>query len=671
MAQSALEAALFCSGRMLALLSADWNQMLQGANVAEVPGFLLPWKLRSQVKSRSVTRVASASASASEALDLPSVLRRVRDVAGSHVGADQPLMEAGLDSLGAVELGNQLQDAAGVTLPSTLIIDFPTARQLSEYLLDLPAETHGPDPGLEEYSVPSYTSFGDGDDYISPCLVRLRGEAEGSPSTPVRGDAAAPEATGNTAPLLVIVHSVAGDEQGYERFYRRRKHHSWQDANAEVVATRHPGLSRRGDESSFDAHSLQHLIDQYAGELVAYAGGRTFNLIGASLGSIMAHRMAITCRNLGGRPERVILIDPPQPNPLPGFMGAMARNVRIGPRQAAESLMLGTSLSKSLSVEATMGAEDESAALGALYQEVQSAPEQMLSFLLAKASVPRFLELAGDDMERALFDASRRISTHRHLVQLLWNEWAGTAAKPPRPFKYTSRRGAPAIFLVRAEERGAFFGLMMAQGLRGVSDEFLEQAQGTGAQFGPGGLRAVLDKYNDYHEGGKMYRSNTYVALLEEDFGRIGALPLLHLRSVVNYDVSTMFGPLALELELPGHHFDVAARCISLRDPAFDVLAEQFFAPPSYTSAALMRGGAAAGGAGGGASDASDGGGGVGRASSWLDAAWDAASLLPIAAADWLNEQVLRAQLGSMSSLQKCLVQPAPAQELPEQWEGD
>ena len=64
------------------------------------------------------------------------VLEMVRRTAGGAVDADAPLMEAGVDSLGAVELRNQLQAAVGegVALPSTLAFDHPTVRQLAAAL---------------------------------------------------------------------------------------------------------------------------------------------------------------------------------------------------------------------------------------------------------------------------------------------------------------------------------------------------------------------------------------------------------------------------------------------------------------------------------------------------------------------------------------------------------
>ncbi len=46
----------------------------------------------------------------------------------------QPLMEAGVDSLGAVELRNALGTRFGIELPATVTLDFPSVSALSAHL---------------------------------------------------------------------------------------------------------------------------------------------------------------------------------------------------------------------------------------------------------------------------------------------------------------------------------------------------------------------------------------------------------------------------------------------------------------------------------------------------------------------------------------------------------
>ena len=52
---------------------------------------------------------------------------------------DTPLMESGLDSLGAVELRNSLANRFSIELPPTVTLDYPSIAALAQYIVTLMA----------------------------------------------------------------------------------------------------------------------------------------------------------------------------------------------------------------------------------------------------------------------------------------------------------------------------------------------------------------------------------------------------------------------------------------------------------------------------------------------------------------------------------------------------
>jgi acyl carrier protein len=116
--------------------------------------------------SRRVKRTVAAL-SGQERQDM--MLQQVQDAVAAVLGrADtdpqQPLMEAGLDSLSSVELRNSLEAKLGVELPTTLVFDYPTIATMAGFLAntvqpsasELPA-SHGSSSEADEYS--SQASF--------------------------------------------------------------------------------------------------------------------------------------------------------------------------------------------------------------------------------------------------------------------------------------------------------------------------------------------------------------------------------------------------------------------------------------------------------------------------------------------------------------------------------
>jgi acyl carrier protein len=64
------------------------------------------------------------------------VAAAVAAVLGGSVAATASLMEAGLDSLGSVELRNSLSKQFGIELPATLTFDYPTPAAISAFIVE-------------------------------------------------------------------------------------------------------------------------------------------------------------------------------------------------------------------------------------------------------------------------------------------------------------------------------------------------------------------------------------------------------------------------------------------------------------------------------------------------------------------------------------------------------
>ena len=79
---------------------------------------------------------APAGAGVSRKAVTEQVATAVAAVLGGAVPAGASLMEAGLDSLGAVELRNALSKQFGLELPATLTFDYPTSAAISGFIAD-------------------------------------------------------------------------------------------------------------------------------------------------------------------------------------------------------------------------------------------------------------------------------------------------------------------------------------------------------------------------------------------------------------------------------------------------------------------------------------------------------------------------------------------------------
>ncbi|MEV0694186.1 type I polyketide synthase [Streptomyces sp. NPDC050388] len=278
---------------------------------------------------RGMIRVPPAAASAGVSLArqlaaLPDadrdgvILREVRNVAsavlghlsGDAIDPDAPFTELGFDSLGAVEFRNRLAQLTGLTLPSTLIFDYPTAAGVAKLVRSLIEES---DTGVVEQAPAGVR--GTITDLVS--AAHRRGELEGAMPLLIAssalmtaysvGEAAAQRpdvqllARGAAAPALVCIPSfLAGS--GPHQFARLARELG---GERQVSALRLPGMRAGDDLPATWAAAIESLAAAVASELER----GPVALIGYSAGGALAHAVARRIEDDGGELAGVAMID--------------------------------------------------------------------------------------------------------------------------------------------------------------------------------------------------------------------------------------------------------------------------------------------------------------------------------------------------------------------------
>ena len=101
-------------------------------SVSKLAGFIS--SIEDNIDKIEETYPAANKQSQSSVDFVSSVQSIVGNVLGKYVSADEPLMQAGMDSMSAIELRSALASKFGVSLPATIIYDYPTSVSMAKYL---------------------------------------------------------------------------------------------------------------------------------------------------------------------------------------------------------------------------------------------------------------------------------------------------------------------------------------------------------------------------------------------------------------------------------------------------------------------------------------------------------------------------------------------------------
>jgi acyl carrier protein len=148
-ALAGLDAAIDADYTQVSVLDVEWAQFVSSNRRERDPFFedvqtARRGELTSETAAASIAndlfdRVAAAPQTRRRTLLVDAIDERARSILGTngvkHIDPRRPLRELGLDSLMAVELRNAIGARLSLTLPATLLFDYPAIENVADYVL--------------------------------------------------------------------------------------------------------------------------------------------------------------------------------------------------------------------------------------------------------------------------------------------------------------------------------------------------------------------------------------------------------------------------------------------------------------------------------------------------------------------------------------------------------